>query len=78
VTQTIFGSQFFNFSQSGTGDGFHVSPQFWIFWIITVPLTVVVLFVWIYFHPDNVSRWPSLKKTKKQDQAYQMIDLTTK
>ncbi|KAJ9606941.1 hypothetical protein H2200_008952 [Cladophialophora chaetospira] len=75
---TIFGSQFFNFLDPDSRDGFHVSPQFWIFWAFTVPLTIVVLTIWIYYHPSNVSRWPSLKRSNKQDQAYQMMDLSRK
>ncbi|EXJ58119.1 hypothetical protein A1O7_05543 [Cladophialophora yegresii CBS 114405] len=75
---TIFGSQFFMFIDSGDRDAFHVSPQFWIFWAITVPLTIVVLTTWIYFHPSNVSRWPLLKRSNKRDQACRILDLPGK
>ncbi|KIW66591.1 hypothetical protein PV04_05909 [Phialophora macrospora] len=75
---TIFGSQFFNFIDSDSQDAFHVSTKFWIFWAITVPLTIVVLTIWIYFHPSNVSRWPLLKRSNKRDQAYQMLNLPGK
>ncbi|OCT51078.1 hypothetical protein CLCR_08440 [Cladophialophora carrionii] len=75
---TIFGSQFFNFIDSDDRDAFHVAPQFWIFWAVTVPLTIVVLTIWIYFHPSNVSRWPLLKRSNQRDQAYRMLDLPGK
>ena len=77
MTQTIFGSQFFNFDETDRGESFTMSRHFWIFWIITVPLTVIVLVIWVYFHPSNVTRWPVLKRTN-HDKAYQMIDLSSK
>ncbi|KAL6246645.1 hypothetical protein RBB50_006884 [Rhinocladiella similis] len=71
---TIFGSAFFNFS-GNEREGMSLSKHFWIFWVISVPLTVAVLTIWIYFHPSNVWRWPGLKRTRKSDrEAYQMLD----
>ncbi|KIW19460.1 hypothetical protein PV08_00032 [Exophiala spinifera] len=75
---SIFGSAFFDFNGGNTED-MSLSRHFWVFWVISVPLTVAVLTVWIYFHPSNVWRWPGLKRTRKFDRdAYQMLDLTKK
>lgn len=63
---TVFGSQFFSFNPPD-GDapppgGLEAAPlvlskEFWLFWAITVPLTAVVLGVWLGFHPEAVRRW---------------------
>ncbi|KIW48924.1 uncharacterized protein PV06_01480 [Exophiala oligosperma] len=75
---TIFGSAFFNFGGNERGD-MSLSKHFWVFWVISVPLTVAVLTIWIYFHPSNLWRWPGLKRTRKSDrEAYQMLDLPGK
>jgi hypothetical protein len=60
--QTIFGTQFFNYSPSQNSNQTHISPSFWILWIFTVPLTLFVLSVWLYFHPNTLSRWIRLRK----------------
>ncbi|KAB8067758.1 hypothetical protein BDV29DRAFT_196188 [Aspergillus leporis] len=41
---TIFGSQFFN--QSSDGSSITVLRDFWIFWVIAIPVTVVVIYIW--------------------------------
>src|SRR6266516_6996800 len=60
--QTIFGTQFFSYSPSQSSNQIHLSPSFWIFWILTVPLTIFVLSIWLYFHPNTLSRWGGLRK----------------
>jgi cytochrome c-type biogenesis protein CcmH/NrfF len=42
--ETIFGSQFFN--QSSDGSSITVLRDFWIFWVIAIPVTVVVIYIW--------------------------------
>jgi hypothetical protein len=59
--QTIFGTQFF-YSSSQNSNQIRLSPSFWILWIFTVPLTLLVLSVWLYFHPNMLSRWIRLRK----------------
>ena len=64
---TIFGSQFFSFNPpedaATPADGgpeaasLVLSKEFWLFWVITVPLTVAVLGIWLGFHPEAVRRW---------------------
>jgi hypothetical protein len=44
VQQSIFSTTFFNF-QAEPGHTV-VSDRFWIFWVITVPITLLVLAVW--------------------------------
>ncbi|KAK7887758.1 hypothetical protein LTR67_009661 [Exophiala xenobiotica] len=71
---SIFGSAFFDFGGDNQND-FTWSRDFWIFWIVSVPLTLAVLTIWIYFHPSNFWRWPGLKKTRKHDrEAYKMLE----
>ena len=62
---TIFGSQFFSFNPPETevpaggpeAADFVLSKDFWLFWAITVPLTVIVVSLWLGFHPDAIKRW---------------------
>lgn len=42
MSQSVFGSQFFNFDP----DMVRVSSSFWLFWLVSIPLTLVVLFLW--------------------------------
>lgn len=40
--KTVFGSQFFQFDANSV----HVSKSFWLFWLVSIPLTLAVLFFW--------------------------------
>lgn len=53
----IFGTQFFD----STGDGhINLSPDFWILWVIAIPVTVVSLVVWRTTERDGFQRpWGS-------------------
>lgn len=42
--QTIFGSQFFNVADDNSA--IEVSKDFWIFWVVSIPLTLIVLLGW--------------------------------
>ncbi|KAL4923146.1 uncharacterized protein BDV17DRAFT_277947 [Aspergillus undulatus] len=44
TVSTIFGSQFFNTAQDNAS--IEVSKDFWIFWVISIPLTLAVLLGW--------------------------------
>lgn len=44
IGQTIFGSQFFGLSNEDSS--LTVSKDFWIFWLISMPVTVVVVGAW--------------------------------
>ncbi|GJP90844.1 uncharacterized protein AlacWU_03743 [Aspergillus niger] len=42
TVSTIFGNQFFNFDP----ETIRISQSFWIFWVVSIPLTFLVLLVW--------------------------------
>jgi hypothetical protein len=49
---SVFGSQFFVFNNDGnsTSPDLLLSNQFWLFWVISIPITCLVLLVgWLYF-----------------------------
>ncbi|KAH0558359.1 hypothetical protein GP486_004982 [Trichoglossum hirsutum] len=58
VIASIFSSNMFDFRSA---DGPVVSSKFWVYWAVTLPLTVGVLLVWIVWY-----YWSSAKQ-KKQD-----------
>lgn len=46
--KTMFSSAFFNFQPPSSNGKTNISPDFWIFWVITVPLTGIVYAFWWY------------------------------
>lgn len=42
ILQTVFGSQFFDFGPHML----HMSQSFWVFWVISIPLTLLILYIW--------------------------------
>jgi Mg2+ and Co2+ transporter CorA len=71
---SIFGSQFFVFDDGSKGDNgvdLKMSRQFWVFWVLVIPVTGVVLLAgWLYFkrvrrivteqsRPSRVPTWAS-------------------
>lgn len=56
----MFGSQFFNLSVDSNGvPHFVVSPAFWIFWAITLPITAILVALWMW--------WPRRPKRQCPD-----------
>lgn len=51
LVQTIFGTNFFSFEpDKGVGrSSFAVSRQFWIYWALSVPMTVTALALWLWW-----------------------------
>ncbi|OAL48772.1 hypothetical protein IQ07DRAFT_645530 [Pyrenochaeta sp. DS3sAY3a] len=49
---TLFGMNFFSFEPSeGRGrSSFTVSTHFWIYWVITIPLTIITLLMWLWWN----------------------------
>ncbi|KAE8341546.1 hypothetical protein BDV24DRAFT_132166 [Aspergillus arachidicola] len=45
----IFGSNFFDF-QSGTKESWEMSREFWLYWAVTIPLTLATFAVWALWH----------------------------
>lgn len=54
VGQTIFGTNFFSFQPDRDAEqsSFAVSRRFWIYWALSIPLTVATLALWFWW-----SRW---------------------
>ena len=59
---TIFGMAFFNYNENGTNT-IRVSPVWWLYVVITVPLTGLILGLWVVW-----LRW-SMRSTKTMDLA---------
>lgn len=55
--KTLFGMNFFSFNPNGEGgpSSFIVSRHFWVYWALSVPMTVVTLAVWFWWN-----RWTRL------------------
>jgi flagellar biosynthesis/type III secretory pathway M-ring protein FliF/YscJ len=48
IEQSFFAMLFFNETVDVTGNAFlETRPQFWIYWVVTIPLTLSVLGLWI-------------------------------
>ncbi|EKG16482.1 Mg2+ transporter protein CorA-like/Zinc transport protein ZntB [Macrophomina phaseolina MS6] len=58
---TVFSSSFFDFS-IGNADGasIHLSSLFWVFWVIAIPVTAVVVYLWWNFSPRKKAERRSL------------------
>jgi hypothetical protein len=55
--KTLFGMNFFSFNPSGEvgRSSFTVSRHLWVYWALSVPMTVVTLVVWFWWN-----RWARL------------------
>jgi hypothetical protein len=49
------------------GDHWKVSPAVWLFFVTSVPVTIVALFVWAAYTDRKLS-FMTLRKTKTQDE----------
>lgn len=47
--QGIFGSNFFDF-QAGEKESWEMSREFWLYWAVTIPLTLATFAVWALWH----------------------------
>jgi flagellar biosynthesis/type III secretory pathway M-ring protein FliF/YscJ len=48
IEQSFFAMPFFNETVDVTGNAsLETRPQFWIYWVVTIPLTLSVLGLWI-------------------------------
>ncbi|KAL9636455.1 MAG: hypothetical protein Q9204_002251 [Flavoplaca sp. TL-2023a] len=59
---TVLGTNLFSYSGSGPHGGFRVSPQFWIFVVLAIPLTLVTIGCWFFYS----QRTKKLKVKKSQ------------
>lgn len=61
---TLFGMDMFSWgSEEGVGDP-KVSRFFWVYWIISVPLTLFVVVTWLLWTRRDLGRWGRVKSWK--------------
>ncbi|KAK5738257.1 hypothetical protein LTR17_006134 [Elasticomyces elasticus] len=53
----IFSMSFFDFPGPGQSQRLVLSSQFWLYWAIALPLTVLTLATWHLWQRDSVRRW---------------------
>lgn len=54
LVAAVFGSSFFDFDMDDEKNSItHISPLFWMFWVISVPVTVVVVLLWWKMSPKK-------------------------
>lgn len=46
----LFGTNFFDLSNDGGAKSWIMSGNFWLYWVITVPLTLATVLVWASWH----------------------------
>jgi hypothetical protein len=72
LPQSLFSTTFFNWqAQSSSPSGPSISPLFWIYWAISIPLTVAVVGSYALWD------WKLSKKAAKEDEAIElrMLDM---
>jgi len=64
VSKAIFSTTFFDFQAQYPSP--IISPWFWVYWVITIPVTLFVLGLWYIWHRHikNIK----MKKTEEMDQ----------
>lgn len=50
---SVFSMTFFNFQDAGP----QVSPQFWIYWVVTIPVTVIIVAFWYVWEKKREARY---------------------
>lgn len=65
VTQGLFGTNFFSF-QADPGNTWLTADEFWMYWAVTIPLTLLTLGVWGVWHWwDTYVGWVQKMRDKK-------------
>jgi len=60
----MFGMNFFDFSEESGHQSWKVSDKLWMYWAITLPLTLVTVIVWVMaFHGESL-KWPVVRRKK--------------
>lgn len=63
IKQSFFAMPFFNMTVDVTGNtSLETRPQFWIYWAITIPLTLLILALWIVWLQSTT------RKHEKEDE----------
>ena len=59
VLQAIFSMSFFHFTDQGENQQqWTVSREIWMYWVVTLPLTVITIGVWLVWSRSAVKRGP--------------------
>lgn len=56
LPQSIFSTTFFNF-QTASDIPSAVSPNFWLYWVVTIPVTVTVVGLWLWWDKKREERY---------------------
>lgn len=51
---SVFSMTFFNFQESS---GHYVSSQFWIYWAVTIPITVIITGIWYIWEKRREAKY---------------------
>jgi len=43
----VFGSNFFDYSPGSDGPDWNMSTKFWVYWAVTIPLTILTFLGWL-------------------------------
>ncbi|KAF7507906.1 hypothetical protein GJ744_009940 [Endocarpon pusillum] len=66
---TVFSTPFFSLPDDGSATPrFHVAPWFWVFWAITVPVTIVVCVGgFLYHRSDRRKGWTTRARSRREE-----------
>ncbi|KAF2687093.1 hypothetical protein K458DRAFT_415362 [Lentithecium fluviatile CBS 122367] len=65
----LFGMNFFDFSDESGHQSWKVSNKLWMYWAISVPLTLATIFFWVMaFHGQSL-KWPVFKRKRAGEVA---------
>jgi Mg2+ and Co2+ transporter CorA len=65
----LFGMNFFDFSAESDHQSWKVSNKLWIYWAITLPLTLVTVLVWVLAFHRGALKWPVVRRKKAREAA---------
>lgn len=58
----IFSTSFFNYDRTA---GWGVSSQFWIYWVVAIPLTILSILAWVKW--KNLDEWQRSRALKRSE-----------
>ena len=59
---SLFSMSMFNWQTSASGSGNHLSGYFWVYWAVTIPLTLVTLGGWYVWYRYADQEWSQALK----------------
>jgi Mg2+ and Co2+ transporter CorA len=54
---SLFGMNFFSFDEENGQQRWGISRNFWLYWAITVPLTLCTMVIWALANHGDLVRW---------------------